>query len=154
MTFAEHHHLDGIDGQSADRAARPANAGDHPAFGRHYRIAELAQMWNLGRETVRLLIKDEQGVIKVRRGRKKTHTIYRCLNPWQSESTRDCSTAASEDHPTEPSMDGEDPVIPALDLHVRTTRIQCGGPVSAARESSDSGYLPPPEIPTGLGFSL
>lgn len=46
------------------------------AFERHYRIGELAKMWNLGRETVRLLVKDEQGVIKIRLGRKKAHTIY------------------------------------------------------------------------------
>src|SRR5688572_11840327 len=49
---------------------------EHPAFERHYRIGELAEMWNLGRETVRLLVKDEQGVIKIRLGRKKAHTIY------------------------------------------------------------------------------
>src|SRR5947207_13478296 len=46
------------------------------AFERHYRIGELAEMWKLGRETVRLLVKDEQGVIKIRLGRKKAHTIY------------------------------------------------------------------------------
>jgi hypothetical protein len=33
-------------------------------------------MWQLGRETVRLLVKDERGVIRVRLGRKKAHTIY------------------------------------------------------------------------------
>jgi hypothetical protein len=76
MTSAEHHHLDNTDGRSADRAARPSDAAAHPAFERHYRIAELAEMWNLGRETVRLLVKDEQGVIKIRLGRKRTHTIY------------------------------------------------------------------------------
>jgi hypothetical protein len=48
----------------------------HPAFERHYRIGELAKMWNLGRETVRLLVKDEQGVIKIRLGRNRAHTIY------------------------------------------------------------------------------
>ena len=47
-----------------------------PAFERHFRIGDLAEMWNLGRETVRLLVKDEDGVIKVRLGRKKAHTIY------------------------------------------------------------------------------
>jgi hypothetical protein len=46
------------------------------AFERHYRVGELAEMWNLGRETVRLLVKDEPGVIKVRLGRKKAHTSY------------------------------------------------------------------------------
>jgi len=33
-------------------------------------------MWRLGRETVRLLVKDEQGVVKVRLGRKRTNTVY------------------------------------------------------------------------------
>ncbi len=47
-----------------------------PAFERHYRIGELAQMWSLGRETVRLLVKDEVGVIKVRLGRKRANTVY------------------------------------------------------------------------------
>jgi hypothetical protein len=47
-----------------------------PAFERHYRIGELADKWQLGRETVRLLVKDERGVIKVRLGRKRAHTIY------------------------------------------------------------------------------
>jgi Flp pilus assembly pilin Flp len=43
---------------------------------RYYRIHELSQMWALGRETVRLIVKDEPGVIKIRQGRKKSHTIY------------------------------------------------------------------------------
>ncbi len=47
-----------------------------PAFERHYRIGELAEIWKLGRETVRLLVKDENGVIKVRMGRKKASTVY------------------------------------------------------------------------------
>lgn len=46
------------------------------AFERHYRIGELAEMWKLGRETVRLLIKDERDVVKVRLGRKQANTIY------------------------------------------------------------------------------
>ena len=49
---------------------------EQPAFERHYRIGELADMWQLGRETVRLLVKDERGVIKIRLGPKKAHTIY------------------------------------------------------------------------------
>lgn len=46
------------------------------AFERHYRVGELAEMWGLGRETVRLLVKDEPDVIKIRFGRKKAHTTY------------------------------------------------------------------------------
>ena len=53
-----------------------SSASEDPAFERHYRIAELSEMWQLGRETVRLLVKDERGVIKIRVGRKKAHTIY------------------------------------------------------------------------------
>ena len=47
-----------------------------PAFERHFRVGELADMWKLGRETVRLLVKDEPGVVHVRLGRKRAHTIY------------------------------------------------------------------------------
>lgn len=49
---------------------------ENSAFEKHYRIGELARMWGLGRETVRLLVKDDPGVIKIRMGRKKAHTIY------------------------------------------------------------------------------
>jgi hypothetical protein len=42
----------------------------------HYRVNELAKLWGLGRGTVRLIIKDEPGVIKVKLGRKKINTIY------------------------------------------------------------------------------
>jgi hypothetical protein len=51
----------------------PLNAS---AFERHYRIGELARIWGLGRETVRKLVKDEPGVIRIRLGRKKAHTVY------------------------------------------------------------------------------
>ncbi len=43
---------------------------------KHYRVGELAELWGLGRETVRKLVKDEPGVIKIRQGRKKAHTTY------------------------------------------------------------------------------
>ena len=46
------------------------------SFEKHYRIGELAEIWGLGRETVRRLVKDDPGVIKIRLGRKKTHTFY------------------------------------------------------------------------------
>lgn len=66
------------------RGVRQATSTDHiavsvtdwPAFERHYRIAELAELWSLGRETVRMLVKEEPGVIRVRLGRKRAHTIY------------------------------------------------------------------------------
>jgi hypothetical protein len=43
---------------------------------RHYRVSELAALWNIGRETVRCLVKDEPGVLKIRLGRQKRHTTY------------------------------------------------------------------------------
>jgi hypothetical protein len=45
-------------------------------FEQHYRIAELAKQWGLGRETVRKLVKDDPGVVKIRIGGKKTNTTY------------------------------------------------------------------------------
>ena len=49
---------------------------DSLSFEKHYRIGELAELWGLGRETARRLVKDDPGVIKIRMGRKRTHTIY------------------------------------------------------------------------------
>lgn len=46
------------------------------AFERHYRIAELAQLWALSVETIRLAVKDEPDVIKVRFGLRKARTSY------------------------------------------------------------------------------
>lgn len=42
----------------------------------HYSIGDLAKQWRLGRETVRLLVKDEPGVLKIRMGPRKTLTRY------------------------------------------------------------------------------
>jgi hypothetical protein len=50
--------------------------GEHTTFERHYRVSDLARLWGLGRETVRKLVKDDPGVIKIRMGRKKAHTVY------------------------------------------------------------------------------
>jgi hypothetical protein len=49
---------------------------DSTTFERHYRVGELAKLWSLGRETVRKLVKDDPGVIKIRMGPKKSHTVY------------------------------------------------------------------------------
>src|SRR5580704_3882066 len=45
-------------------------------FEAHYSIGELARQWKLGRETIRLLVKDEPGVLKIRMGRRKALTRY------------------------------------------------------------------------------
>jgi hypothetical protein len=49
---------------------------DSSAFERHYRVGQLAKLWGLGRETVRLLVKDEPGVLKIRQGRRRAQTTY------------------------------------------------------------------------------
>ena len=46
------------------------------AFEKHYTINELAELWSLGRETVRKLVMTEPGVLKLRVGPKKAHTFY------------------------------------------------------------------------------
>ena len=43
---------------------------------RRYSIEELAAMWAIGRESARLLVKNEPGVLKIRNGHKKAHTKY------------------------------------------------------------------------------
>lgn len=45
-------------------------------FESHYTVGDLAKRWRLGRETVRLLVKDEPGVLKIRLGRRKSLTRY------------------------------------------------------------------------------
>ena len=71
---------DGLDRALADKAAVVVIQGREKMFSGGFDLSafkrELAEMWKLGRETVRLLIKDEVGVIKIRLGRKKVHTAY------------------------------------------------------------------------------
>jgi hypothetical protein len=76
MTSAQHVFYDGALTPPTHDRGECDTSSDQPAFERHYRIAELAKIWNLGRETVRVLVKDEPGVIKIRLGRKRAHTIY------------------------------------------------------------------------------
>jgi hypothetical protein len=46
------------------------------AFEAHYSIAQLAKLWNISRETVRLLVKDEEAVIKIALGKKRKMCRY------------------------------------------------------------------------------
>ena len=50
--------------------------GQNHTFEKHYRVRDLAQMWGLGRETVRKIVASEPDVVKIRMGRKKAHTVY------------------------------------------------------------------------------
>jgi hypothetical protein len=45
-------------------------------FERHYRIGELCDLWGIGRETIRKLLLNEPGVVKIKLGRRKSHTTY------------------------------------------------------------------------------
>ena len=78
MTSTEHQRFSDQDIAQAATSTRSTGSAAlrHPAFERHYRIGELADTWQLGRETVRRLVKDEPGVIKIRLGRKKANTSY------------------------------------------------------------------------------
>ncbi len=60
----------------AQRMHSPFSGSDSRFDEKHYRIDDLARLRALGREKVRLLIKDEPGVMKFRQGRKKAHTMY------------------------------------------------------------------------------
>jgi hypothetical protein len=42
---------------------------------KHYRIAQLAELWGMGKEKVRLLVKDEPGVLKIPSRNMKTPRI-------------------------------------------------------------------------------
>lgn len=52
------------------------SGSDSPFDETHYRIQDLAARWALRREKVRLMIKDEPGVMKFRQGRRRAHTMY------------------------------------------------------------------------------
>jgi hypothetical protein len=58
------------------RAPLPHDAAAPSTFEKHYRIGELARLWGLGRETIRKLVKDDPGVLKIRIGGKKLNTTY------------------------------------------------------------------------------
>jgi len=45
-------------------------------FEKHYSVADLAKIWGMSRETARLLVKDEAGVLKICMGKKKAMMHY------------------------------------------------------------------------------
>ena len=46
------------------------------AFERHYSIKDLSILWRVSLETIRLLVKDEDGVIRIQLGRKRAMCRY------------------------------------------------------------------------------
>jgi hypothetical protein len=50
---------------------------DGHCFEKHYSIGELAEIWGVGRETLRLIFSREPGVMKIQMGRKKKNCSYR-----------------------------------------------------------------------------
>ena len=45
-------------------------------FEKHYSISDLKMQWAMGRETVRKLVMNEPGVVRIRLGRKQSNTTY------------------------------------------------------------------------------
>ena len=45
-------------------------------FEKHYSITDLKTQWAMGRETVRKLVMNEPGVVRIKLGRKKANTTY------------------------------------------------------------------------------
>jgi hypothetical protein len=137
--------------QEIAQAATPSTSTEslalkHPAFERHYRIGELAEMWQLGRETVRVLVKDERGVIKFALDARRRTRSTPCRNRWPFESTRACSTAANGGRPQDVERR---PRLAAPAVHQISSAL-----LGARLRSLSSGYLRPPDIPTSFGFSL
>jgi hypothetical protein len=60
----------------ASRTSIPQPISTDTTFEIRYTIADLARLWRLGRETVRLLVKDEPDVLKVRMGPRGFLTPY------------------------------------------------------------------------------
>jgi hypothetical protein len=63
-------------GEEPPIAGRSARMSGDATFEPHYSIAELARLWKFSRETLRLIVKDEPGVLKVCRGLRKKKTHY------------------------------------------------------------------------------
>ena len=61
---------------AANQTPNASQTQNDTTFDAHYSIGYLASQWRLGRETVRLLVKDEPGVLKIRMGPLKAMTRY------------------------------------------------------------------------------
>lgn len=61
---------------AAIREQEPHRVQSDTTFEVHYSVGDLAKQWRLGRETVRLLVKDEPGVLKIQLGQRKALTRY------------------------------------------------------------------------------
>jgi hypothetical protein len=65
-----------LPGPTDGRNSTPRSIPGDTTFEVHYSIGDLAKQWRLGRETVRLLIKDEPAVVKICLGAQKVMTRY------------------------------------------------------------------------------
>src|SRR5712691_6815415 len=125
MTSTEHRRFS--DQEIAQAATSKRSTGSpalaQPAFERHYRIGELAETWQLGRETVRLLVKDEPGSSSgFALDAKRPIRTIQCPNRWQYESTLAClavgrRTAARWFFCASRSTFYADPALPSLESH-------------------------------------
>jgi hypothetical protein len=50
---------------------------DDATFELHYTVDELAEQWKYSRESLRKLVMDEPGVLKLQLGKKKSNCTYR-----------------------------------------------------------------------------
>jgi hypothetical protein len=57
---------------AANTTPRPSN----PALERHYSVAEIAEIWNLSKQTVTKYFADEAGVVKHENAPSKTRRAY------------------------------------------------------------------------------
>ena len=71
-------------GERQDSNGVPASAGAGVFAERHYTVAEIAEMWNLSRDTVRRLFCNEPGVPKLDNRARRTKRRYRTLRIPQS----------------------------------------------------------------------
>jgi hypothetical protein len=49
---------------------------DDTTFEQHYTVGQLAKQWKYGRESIRKLVTNEPGVLKLQLGKKKTNCTY------------------------------------------------------------------------------
>ena len=49
---------------------------DATTFEPHYSVLDLAKCWKLSRETTRKIVMHEEGVVRIRMGKKQSNTTY------------------------------------------------------------------------------
>ncbi len=65
-------------GRASDHVVTPLGGVplDDATFELHYTVSDLARQWKYGRESVRKLVTNEPGVLKLQLGKKKSNCTY------------------------------------------------------------------------------